>query len=69
MGSIEEFRIYYYYEAYDLIELVGTSSTTNFNDTQLVGNLTYCYKVSAVDTTGLEGHRSETVCAFVGTSD
>ncbi len=69
MGSIEEFRIYYYYEAYDLIELVGTSSTTNFTDTQLVGNLSYCYRVSAVDTTGLEGYRSETVCDFVGTSN
>lgn len=69
MGSIREFRIYYYYEIYDLIELVGTTSATNFTDMQLVGNLNYCYCVSAVDTTGFEGHRTGTVCAFVGTSD
>jgi len=69
MGRIEEFRIYYYYEVYDLLEQVGTSSTTNFTDTQLVGNLSYCYKVSAIDTTGLEGYRTEGVCAFVTASD
>ena len=69
MGSIEEFRIYYYYEAYDLLELVGTSNSTNFTDTQLVGNLTYCYQVSAVDTFGLEGNRTEAVCVFVSTNN
>ena len=69
MGSIEEFRVYYYYEAYGLLELIGTTNSTNYTDTQLVGNLNYCYRVSAVDTTGLEGYRTETVCVFVGSSD
>lgn len=69
IGSIEEFRVYYYYEAYDLLELVGTTNSTNYTDTQLVGNLTYCYQVSAVDTAGLEGHRTEAICVFVSTSN
>lgn len=69
IGGIEEFRVYYYFEAYGIVELVGTTNTTNFTDTQLVGNLSYCYQVSAVDTTGLEGYSTEEVCAFVGTSD
>jgi len=69
MGEIEEFRVYYYFEGYDIVELVGTTNETNFTDIQLVGNLTYCYQVSAVDTSGLEGYRTEAVCAFVGTSD
>ena len=69
MGTIEEFRVYYYFEGYGLGELVGTTNATNFTDTQLVGNLSYCYQVSAVDTTGLEGYRTETVCVFVATSD
>lgn len=69
MGSIEEFRVYYYYEAYDLLELIGTTNSTNYTDTQLVGNLNYCYQVSAVDTSGLEGYRTEAECVFVGTSD
>jgi hypothetical protein len=69
MGSIREFRVYYYFEVYDLVELVDTTSSMTFTDTQLVGNLNYCYQVSAVDTTGLEGYRTEAVCAFVRTSD
>ena len=68
IGGIEEFRVYYYFESYGIIELVGTSSATNYTDTQLVGNLTYCYQVSAVDTNGLEGNRTEAICVFVGTS-
>jgi fibronectin type 3 domain-containing protein len=69
MEAIEEFRVYYYFEAYGLIELVGTTNATSYTDNQLVGNLTYCYQVSAVDTAGLEGYRTEAVCVFVGTSD
>jgi len=69
IGGIEEFRVYYYFEAYGIVELAGTTNATNYTDTQLVGNLRYCYRVSAVDTTGLEGYRTEAVCAFVGTSD
>ena len=69
MGALKEFRIYDYYDVYGVAELIGTTKETSFIVSQLVGNVIYCYRVSAVDTTGLEGHRSETVCAFVGTSN
>jgi hypothetical protein len=65
LDRIEEFRVYYYYEIYDMSELIGTTSDTSYVDSLLVGNLYYCYRISAVDTTGLEGWRTETVCDFV----
>jgi fibronectin type 3 domain-containing protein len=68
MGALEEFRIYYYYEVYDLLELVDRTNETTYTDSELVGNLLYCYRVSAVDTTGLEGYRTETVCVVVDVS-
>lgn len=64
-ASVGGFRVYEYYESYDLIELVGTTTDTVFVDSLLIGNLGYCYKVSAVDTAGFEGWRTESVCAFV----
>lgn len=64
-GSIGEFRVYEYFESYDMIALVGTTTDTVFVDSLLIGNLGYCYKVSAVDTSGFEGWRTESVCAFV----
>ena len=66
--SIKEFRVYQYIEAYDIVQLVGMTTDTAFTDSFLVGNLYYCYKVSAVDTTGFEGWRTPSVCAFVRTS-
>jgi hypothetical protein len=48
--------------------LVGTTRDTAFVDSLLVGNLTYCYEVSAVDTTGFEGFRTSPQCVFVRTS-
>jgi fibronectin type 3 domain-containing protein len=63
LGALKEFRIYYYYEMYDQLELVGTTTETSFTHTGLVPNLEYCYKVSAVDTLGMEGWRSEKACA------
>ena len=68
LGRISEFRIYYYYEVYGIQELIGTTMETSYTDSFLVGNLNYCYQVSAVDTTGLEGYRSDVECVFVGTS-
>jgi hypothetical protein len=65
LASIREFRVYQYLPAYAVLALVGTTTDTAFVDSLLVGNLTYCYKVSAVDTTGLEGWRTATECAFV----
>jgi hypothetical protein len=64
-ASISEFRVYEYYAAYDMIELIGTTADTVFVDSLLIGNLGYCYKVSAVDTSGFEGWRTGCVCAFV----
>lgn len=63
---IEEFRLYYYVEVYDVVELLATISDTVYVDSQLVGNLEYCYKVSAVDTNGIEGWRSDAACAVIG---
>ena len=65
MASLREFRVYYHVEIYDILELIGTTSNTTYIDSMLVGNLIYCYTVSAVDTTGLEGWRSAAVCEFV----
>lgn len=67
--SLGEFRIYYYLEIYDLLELIGTTSDTTYIDSLLIGNLTYCYTVSAVDTTELEGWRAAAVCEFVPTRE
>lgn len=69
LDEISEFRIYYYYEYYGIQELIGTTTETSYVDSFLVGNLQYCYQVSAVDSTGLEGYRTEAECAFVGTSN
>lgn len=65
---IEEFRVYQYIESCETIALVGTTTDTVFVDSLLIGNLYYCYEVSAVDTTGLEGWRTESACAFVRTA-
>jgi hypothetical protein len=64
-ASIGEFRIYEYIASYDMLELIGTAADTVFVDSLLIGNLGYCYKVSAVDTSGFEGWRTESECAFV----
>jgi len=64
---IEEFRLYYYVEVYDAVQLIATLTDTFYVDSRLVGNLEYCYKVSAVDTNGIEGWRSDPACALVDT--
>jgi hypothetical protein len=66
-GSIKEFRVYMYVQPYNTIELIGRTTDTVFVDSLLIGNLIYCYQVSAVDTSGFEGWRTDTACAFVGT--
>ena len=65
LASIGEFRVYEYFAAYDMIELIGTTIDTVFIDSLLIGNLGYSYKVSAVDKAGFEGWRTDSVCAFV----
>ena len=67
MGALEEFRVYYYFSAFDVVELAGTTTSTTYSDTRLVGNVEYCYKVSAVDTFGMEGWRTDEDCAVINT--
>ena len=67
MGALEEFRVYYYFAAFDLVELAGTTTGMTYVDTKLVGNVEYCYKVSAVDTFGIEGWRAGEECAVINT--
>ncbi|MCX5752602.1 MAG: hypothetical protein NTW97_03015 [Candidatus Krumholzibacteria bacterium] len=64
-ASIREFRVYEYIESYNMMTLIDTTTDTVFVDSLLIGNLQYCYKVSAVDTSGLEGWRTDKACAFV----
>lgn len=63
-----EFKVYYYSEIYNMIELVATTADTIFVDSTLIGNMEYCYKVSAVDSTGLEGYRTDHVCEIINTN-
>jgi len=62
---VKEFRVYQYIATYDMLQLVGTTSDTSYVDSFLVGNLLYCYKVSAVDSSDFEGWRSDEECGFV----
>jgi len=64
-AAIMEFKVYEYYPLYDMIDSIGTTTDTLYVDSLLVGNLSYCYKISAVDKTGLEGWRTGHECAFV----
>jgi hypothetical protein len=65
LASISEFKVYEYIESYDMLQLVGTTTDTVFVDSLLIGNLAYCYEVSAVDESGFEGWRTPPACAFV----
>ncbi len=64
-AALREFRVYYYYSLYDMLQLIGTTEETTYTDTLLIGNVEYCYVVSAVDTTGLEGWRTASTCVTV----
>lgn len=65
LDRVKEFRVYQYIATYDMLQLVGTTSDTSYVDSFLVGNLLYCYKVSAVDSSDFEGWRSDEECGFV----
>lgn len=74
MGAVEEFRVYYYFAAFNAVELAGTVAASDltypdltYTDTKLVGNVEYCYRVSAVDTFGMEGKRTGEECAVINT--
>jgi len=64
---VDRFRIYYFFEVYDILELIASTADTYYVDERLVGNLRYCYVVSAVDTNGVEGWRTPAVCAIIET--
>ena len=68
LAGVKEFRIYEFFAQLQALELVGTTRDTTFVDSLLVGNLTYCYEVSAVDTTGFDGFRTAAKCVFVRAS-
>ncbi len=68
LANVKEFRVYEFFPQLQELVLVGATKDTVFVDSLLVGNLTYCYKVSAVDTTGFEGYRTAAECAFVRAS-
>jgi len=62
LAEVSVFRVYYFYEMYGVEELVDTTSSTTYIDNDLIGNMIYCYRVSAVDLDGHEGLRTETIC-------
>jgi hypothetical protein len=65
LAELREFRIYYYYSLYDMVDLIGTTTDLSYTDTLLIGNVEYCYRVSAVDTNGFEGWRTAARCVTV----
>jgi fibronectin type 3 domain-containing protein len=67
IDSLSCFNIYWVHVYFDMImeELRGTTDETNFTDTLLIGNNRYCYMVSAVNKTGLEGRRTQIECVTV----
>ena len=67
MSTLDEFRVYYYFPAFNEAELAGTTTDLEYVDTKLVGNVEYCYRVSAVDTLGMEGFRTGEECAVINT--
>jgi hypothetical protein len=69
-GGYREFIIYFvYYSGAEAIhQAVDTTSVTTVTVDELVPNLEYCFSVSAVDSSGIEGWRSEEVCAMAGSN-
>jgi hypothetical protein len=65
-ASIRGFIVYEYLESNGMIAPLDTTTDFVFVDSPLIGNLRYCYKVSAVDTSGFEGWRTEEACAVAG---
>ncbi len=68
---VESYLVYRYYltEYGKYLELADTTSSMGYTDEGLVGNVEYCYVVSAVDTNGIEGFRSEIECDFTMTPE
>lgn len=56
-----------YYKVYRNGTFIDTSSASSYSDTGLIGDTTYTYQVSAVDTSGNEGELSDPVSATTET--
>lgn len=67
LETLEVFRVYYYFAVFDAVEFIDTTSVQTYLDTRLIGNVEYCYKVSAVDTFGMEGWLTGEECAVINT--
>ena len=52
-----------HYNIYRDGTLLTTTTTTNYQDTGLTNGQTYCYQISATDTSGNEGEKSDQKCA------
>lgn len=65
MDDISGFNVYIDYGGYYELELIATVMTTSCNVEDLMGNLVYCFRVSAVGLDGLEGWRTDSVCEMV----
>lgn len=53
------------YKVYRSDELIGTTNTTLFTDSNLVAGNTYCYKVTAINN-GCESEFSDSICQTLG---
>ncbi|MBD3178696.1 MAG: hypothetical protein GF417_03340 [Candidatus Latescibacteria bacterium] len=64
-GEYREFIVYIlYYSGTEMVhQPVDTTASTSSIIGDLVPNLEYCFSVSAVDSSGMEGWRSDEVCA------
>ncbi|HSG29388.1 MAG TPA: fibronectin type III domain-containing protein [Candidatus Krumholzibacterium sp.] len=65
-AEVSGYIVYYDYEAYGVQEVIDTVSTTTYTDDGLIGNMIYCYKVSALNLDRIEGRRSGTECGTAG---
>ncbi len=61
MNEVSEFRIYYY-NMYGIWELIGKTKNRSHVHDRLIGDMEYCYKVSAVNLDGNEGWRTKIIC-------
>lgn len=64
-GQYREFYVYLMYHSGTeaVLQPVDTTSSTSSIVGDLVPNLEYCFVVSAVDSSGMEGWRSSEACA------
>ena len=65
-ADVSGYVVYYYYDMYGVEEVIDTVTATRYTDSDLIGNMIYCYKVSAIGPGDREGYRSATKCAMAG---